>query len=370
MLIFHEGLPGSGKSYESIVKHVIPALKKGRKVFARVNGLNYAKIATLCDISEERCKELLIPIEEEQVMDVHDVVENDSLVVLDELQNFFPSGRGKLSEGITKFVTEHRHRGIDIIAMGQSIADVHNLWRRRTQRKIQFLKLDMVGRKNSYKWTAYQGTLNGKGDIVFHKINSGSTEYEKEYFGSYASHQSDTDNTENYNDDRTNILKTKGVKYGIPAFICVFIYSLYYLFGFFTKTPEVEQQEPIAQSTIATPQPLPETPKALPQEQKKPEPTHADFVQENNHQYEQKLTYLDLRNGLIWDLIVIWYDSTNKVKDRVYYNDLLALGYEVKNVGYGILATKGDYKALYRFKPNLEPNYSIPEDTRNTLASN
>ena len=45
MIIFHEGLPRSGKSYEAMVKHVLEALKQGRKVFAYVEGLNHEKIA-------------------------------------------------------------------------------------------------------------------------------------------------------------------------------------------------------------------------------------------------------------------------------------------------------------------------------------
>lgn len=45
MIIFHEGLPGSGKSYEALVKHIIPSLEKGRKVYARLNGFNYEKVS-------------------------------------------------------------------------------------------------------------------------------------------------------------------------------------------------------------------------------------------------------------------------------------------------------------------------------------
>ncbi|MGU5709180.1 zonular occludens toxin domain-containing protein [Aeromonas hydrophila] len=36
MFIFHEGMPGSGKSYEALVFVIIPALKLGRRVRARI----------------------------------------------------------------------------------------------------------------------------------------------------------------------------------------------------------------------------------------------------------------------------------------------------------------------------------------------
>ena len=57
MFIFHEGLPGSGKSFEAVVNQIIPALKKGRPVYAYINGLNHKKLAELTDKTEEEIKE-------------------------------------------------------------------------------------------------------------------------------------------------------------------------------------------------------------------------------------------------------------------------------------------------------------------------
>ncbi|MDC6258787.1 type II secretion system major pseudopilin GspG [Ralstonia solanacearum] len=65
MLIVHEGLPGAGKTWEAVVKRLIPALQKGRKVYARINGLDHAKIAEVAGVELERVKELLYPSTEE-----------------------------------------------------------------------------------------------------------------------------------------------------------------------------------------------------------------------------------------------------------------------------------------------------------------
>ncbi|MGL6388160.1 zonular occludens toxin domain-containing protein [Aeromonas hydrophila] len=48
MLIFHEGLPGSGKSYEALVSHIIPRLKDGRTVDAYIDraGAHFVDILT------------------------------------------------------------------------------------------------------------------------------------------------------------------------------------------------------------------------------------------------------------------------------------------------------------------------------------
>jgi len=66
MIFFHEGMPRSGKSYESMEKHIIPALAKGRSVDAYLYGLDHEKIAPLAGIDVERCKELLVELTTEQ----------------------------------------------------------------------------------------------------------------------------------------------------------------------------------------------------------------------------------------------------------------------------------------------------------------
>lgn len=58
MLIFHEGLPGSGKSFEACVKHIVPALQKGRKVFAYIEGLNHEKFSEVFELPQGRVKDI------------------------------------------------------------------------------------------------------------------------------------------------------------------------------------------------------------------------------------------------------------------------------------------------------------------------
>lgn len=366
MIIFHEGLPRSGKSYEATKEHLIPALAKKRKVFARINGLNYEKIAELAKLTLEECKELLIHITEEQVHTIYDHVENDALVIIDEIQNFYPSGRSKLSTEITQFVTEHGHRGLDIILMGQSLADVNNLWRRRTQRKIQFLKLDMVGRENSYKWTAFQGVLDAKGEISFTKINSGTKKYDPLYFGAYLSHQPNTENKDNLEDDRLNLLKTNGIRFGLPAALFVAVFAIYHLYGFFTgKDPEKLEQTSV-QSVPGT------TTKVTPGLTTRTEPERSkswDFVQANSEKYSPKLTYLSNYANYIQDFLVIWEDPQGRIIDQLYMNDFKQLGYTFNMKGSGIEAVKGEIKLWFRWLPLQESFGRVPVQTQENLSA-
>ncbi len=244
MLIFHEGLPRSGKSYEAMVKHVLPALKNGRKVFAYVEGLNHEKIAVINEQPLEEIQSLLIQITREQVPEIYKHVEKNSLVLIDELQNFWPNSRGKLSDEMMKFVSEHGHDGIDIIMMGQSFKDCHNAWRRRTERKVQFFKLSAVGRDSNYNWTAYQAIPDDKGEVNYKKVDTGIGKYDSKYFGIYKSHTSDDVNKDHYKDSRFNILSQKKFTVIIPLFILASIYATYYVYRIFKHpNPVVKVQE-------------------------------------------------------------------------------------------------------------------------------
>lgn len=366
MIIFHEGLPGSGKSYEALVKHIIPSLEKGRKVYARLNGFNYEKVSELTGKTVEELESLYTEITEEQVLTVYDIVENDSLLVLDELQNFFPSGRQKLSDEMTRFIAEHRHRGMDIICMGQALADVHTTWKRRTERKISFLKLSMVGMDSKYKWEMYQGSINGvKGDVVFKKIKSGVEKYDSKYFGSYLSHQLTTDNTDVYSDDRVNIFKTKQFMFYIPIFICVIAFAIYFLTSFFngdTQIVNTKSKEP-SNGPVANVQnedaleakylnkKFNEKSKPKPKPSTDPYQRLRDLIQNNN----AMITYEEIYRDRIADLLVVVESTSKQVIDTFTRDELLMLGYRLKKTRLGIEGYRGkDLAVVFRYKPTQQ----------------
>jgi len=265
MLIFHEGLPGSGKSYECVLSHIVPSLSKGREVFAYIEGLNFEKLAELSGITLELCQKLLHQVTREQVYELYKIATPNSLVVIDELQNFFPQGRQKLDENIVRWVSEHRHDGQDIICMGQNFKDCHALFRRRTERKVLFVKLSALGMDKRYQWTAYQAVPQASGDPVYEKINSSIVVYDSKYFGSYASHNSDDISTEHYKDARFNVFRTGLFRFAIPAIFLGSIVAVWYVYGLFHNdkafasdkaAPKKESKviaEPIQKSTASIP---------------------------------------------------------------------------------------------------------------------
>lgn len=179
MIIFYEGLPGSGKSYATIKDWIIPSLKKGRPVYAYIEGLNHELIAELAEIPLGDCQRLLNQIEKDDVLNWHTIASKDSLVIIDEMQDFYPSKRAPLDTATTTAITQHRHNGQDILALGQDLRDVHSLFKRRVDQKILFNKLGALGLTKRYSWKVQKSA----GLERFETISTGTASYDPKYFG-------------------------------------------------------------------------------------------------------------------------------------------------------------------------------------------
>lgn len=368
MLIFHEGLPGSGKSYEALVSHIIPRLKEGRTVDAYIEGLNFEKIAELAEITLEECQDQLKQITREQVPAINEHVRDKSLVIIDESQNFWPTGRQRLPDPIIQFITEHRHRGLDVVLMGQNLNDVHSMWRNRIDKKFVFMKLDAVGQAKRYSWTSYKGSLRPDGQrsrIEFEKLTGGIRQYDPKYFGSYASTTSEDNEMGVYEDDRTNIFKSAKFKYGLPIAALLFIGGLWFaidtMLNFNSKTgaedlakQEAQQHEVASPSSPGQPAPRPEPP---------PKPKVDDLFTQTLESGKPVLTSQTIVNGHLLDAwIEVWDDKDNNITTW-RSADLTQLGWTVVMKSYGLVLTKGKVTMLIR-----ERN-TIPTAKKDSLTS-
>ena len=250
MIIFHEGLPRSGKSYEAVVKHVLPALEGGRHVYARMDGFDdplcLAKIAHVLNKPYEHIEKYLHHLDESQVMHVYDCVQDNALVLLDELQNFWPVGKGALQGPISKFVTEHGHRGIDILAMGQDLRDCHALWKRRVDRKVVFMKLDVLGADSKYKWVMFKAKSGEK----FEQVATGVQSYDPKYFGTYKSHVAQDTNKENYKDSRSVIWNSSSMRWGAVFIVLSVVIGGWYLQKQFNPETTTLYKTPAKQAPV------------------------------------------------------------------------------------------------------------------------
>jgi zona occludens toxin len=363
MIIFHEGLPRQGKSYEACVKQIVPTLKRGREVYAYVDGLDHAKFAEVTGLPLPVIQKLLHQLTKEQIPDVQNHVADNSLVVIDELQDFFPVS-SKLSPGITTFVTQHGHRGIDILAMGQDHRDCHMLWKRRIDTLITFVKRDAIGRPNEYTWTTHK-QKNGK----FVELRTGKGEYEPKYFGLYKSHVDGVTEIDSHEDDRTNIFKSSAFRIWLPAFGLVLLYAAYSLYGFFTdssKIVNVKAKPVTVTETISAPKPVTIETKTAPTPAVKEEPKpkversiqFADFLQQHLTEYRPRLAAIieNKRTGALLAKID-FYDNGSRIYDTFGVKQIEALGYKVTKAEFGVLLTKdGKSYPVTAWPLDISPN--------------
>ena len=338
MIIFHEGLPGAGKSFAVFRDHIVPRLKEGRSCLVYVEGVNHAQLAGIAEISEERCKELLQVITRDQVLQIPRLVKKDQLVVIDEAQNFWPASRKPLAADITQFVTEHRHLGLDIVLMGQVAADVHKLWTGRIDRKLVFLKLDALGADKRYKWFAFKRMPAAGGREKWSQTGTGEEKYDPAYFGCYASHEADVTVKENYKDNRFNIFKSRYFRLVLPAFMIIAMIGAWrtyaYLHPDFSKATKSAAQTmtgtvPLpASNSIAKPSPI--------ATQGKDEPTRVsqdeippDMVERLSKAFRLRLIGTYRSSGQTMNGIIEWRAADNALVNRLTFREIEGMGYSV-----------------------------------------
>ena len=230
MLIFHEGIPRSGKTYEAIAKHLLPAQQQGRHCYVRIDALHFAQLAELAHISLATCQAILHPLDAAQIPELDKIaIPVGAFLIIDELQNYFPDSRKPLSAEMTRFVAEHDHQGLDIVFMGQDLKDCHKIWRRRVNTKINFTKLDMLGAGNHYHWSLSKAI----GPEKFKQVSAGKTAYNKAIFGSYKSFEAGAETAQRYADALQSIWANVAFRKWIPCFLSILAMALYYLYDVF-----------------------------------------------------------------------------------------------------------------------------------------
>lgn len=372
MIVFHEGLPGSGKSYEACVMHIIPALMAGRDVLTNINGINHKKFSDITGIPLPIVQKQLVCIahpecdDEEQRLelvkaDLLEKTKKDSLVVIDEIQDIHPTKRQPLSPEWSKYIASHRHEGLDIVLMGQDKRDVHPIWRRRIQRLLTFNKLQAVGADSSYRWVCLEATSPEK----FKEVSSGIRRYEKQYFGLYLSHTQGTQNKSVYKDDRANILKNKKVQIAFVAFFALGYWGITNTIAFFQpketeaakviNTPRPATQSAQAQPTAAH-QPVTQHAEAHPKAPEPPERPSLDIFDQEARKGRLRLAALMHNKDKLYFRIEIM-DSYSRLMATYDYKALRDLGWTIENRDSGIHLTKQDQ--IYVARPwQLENSYA------------
>ena len=159
------GVPGSGKSYESVVYQTLPALQAGRKVITNLP-LNVDKFAEL-DPAFPALIELRNPtVDNPRPFSRLDDYQFDwrgpdgggPLFIIDECHFSLP--RGSTPRDIEEWFSMHRHYLVDVILITQSYGKVSKSICELVQNAIVLRKNSTLGHSKSYRRQVRDGLRN------------------------------------------------------------------------------------------------------------------------------------------------------------------------------------------------------------------
>lgn len=187
------GAPGSGKSYEAVVYHVLPALMRGRKVITNLP-LDLDKLASidpgylpLIEVRDTVGRGLREDGSPARVFSMVEDYKDDwrhpegfgPLFIIDECHFCLP--KIGTSRAVDEWFSMHRHFNVDVLLITQSAAKISIAIRDLVQVCYKVRKAHALGKPNHYIRRVFDGI---RGSV----ISEGERPYKPEFFGLYKSH--------------------------------------------------------------------------------------------------------------------------------------------------------------------------------------
>lgn len=373
MLVFNEGVPRAGKSYDAVKNHILPALKKGRRVYARLNGLRHDKIAAHLGLAESDVRAQLVLVDTKEVVSAFSCSQDDTgkwcipdhfkdaLVVIDEVHEFYVNERKPLSPEVENFWALLGQNGGDAVIMTQWINRLHSAVKARIERKNTFQKLTAVGSKSRYRVTFFHTTSPGK----YEKVGGQTLKYDPAIFPLYDGYAPGAENTEVYEEGGKTVWAAMAVR-GV-IFLVLGGIGLYFFAGFFLKSKPKSEPAPRASTQDAARRSQPVAHGAgetVQGEPAAPEPERdplADLTTEQR--YVADLGEKGrIRLALIAQVAgedrgwVQWISTeSNEIIEQLDIRQLRALGYEVAVESYGLRLSAGSHVTVATAWPYNAP---------------
>ncbi len=145
MIELYEGVPGSGKSYYAVAEKFLPAVRKGRRIYLYVEGLYLDRLALFTGIPlAELQQQITVWGDPLDVLTMHQHVEPQSLVLIDEAQTVFRSLE-RVDKSLLRWLETHRHYGVDVLVCCQDYKQMSCGVTRLVEATVKFRKLALVG---------------------------------------------------------------------------------------------------------------------------------------------------------------------------------------------------------------------------------
>lgn len=313
-----EGIPGSGKSYEAVAFHILPALKSGRKVITnlplqidQIRAINPDWAALIevrkfpqpirgaWDADAASRGEMAFRLFEDghtenppdvpvfgHVWDFYDEWRGEGgigpLYVVDECHNAWPKGLmpPKELKEVIQWAKLSRHFGADVIGITQSWRDVHGSLSILLASLIKLRKADILGKKGEYIRRVHGGYRGAE-------LSRETRKYDPTIFPFYKSHtQGQTVQEAGLSDVSPKIVKIKRAAYAFLTVGAAFVIWAFWPkegYSFWgMKLPDV----PKAEQTIKNEQGLELVPLNLPASQQQAVAASAAVASEPENEEE------------------------------------------------------------------------------------
>ena len=228
MIICMMGWPGGGKSYDAMCK-VLDNIQMGRNVYTNIDGCDDKTCQemhkTLTGLSDLDYQTTFHFLTDEQVFHFWDFVKPGSLIVIDEIHEYF-SNRDwdtQKNKDFVKWAATHRHSGFDLVMLTQHVEKVDKHVRSCVEWTYEYRKINFLGSfvKNRYLVYAFQGDSSET-----RCISKRTKTYKRNIFGAYKSYVT-IDMKEQGFMKHVNILKHP-VFFAIPIVLVFAIYMLFH----------------------------------------------------------------------------------------------------------------------------------------------
>jgi zona occludens toxin len=387
MLVFNEGVPRAGKSFDAVRTHILASLKAGRRVYARLNGLDHEKIAAHLGMPVADVRALLVLVESGQVKTFFAAQQDasgawfipddlkDALFVIDECHEFYVSTRDALAPEVEQFFALHGQNGMDGVLLSQWYKRLHVAIRARIERKNVFQKLTAAGMKGSYRVNFFQTVAPDK----FESTGGETRKYDPKIFPLYSGYAPGAENDEVYSEGGRTIWHALRLRAMI--IVPIGLVSAWYLVHFFTGgakfTKDANATEIHATQAAAPAQGVAGKVAA---QVAPPRPAYtaqqayvADLATKGRIRLAARI---ESERGTVG--LIEWVDSAGIVVDRLTTRQLSSLGWNANFLPFGVelsaagqsaIATawplnvplRDDAPRLYNLSPEQEPSGAAAE---------
>jgi len=194
MICLITGVPGSGKSLALTKRFIIPALKKGRRIYTNIDGLNDSApnpyilaLSFASGVPPEDVEKLIFKFPSKDFNKVLMDMPASAIAIIDEAQIFwnardFASDKNK---EVLPYFQKHRHYGHDVILATQHFEQLDSGIRRLAEVHYRLKRLKNVGLSKVIKVSVFNQGISIEGKPVAHEAWS----IDRSIFGCYKSYE-------------------------------------------------------------------------------------------------------------------------------------------------------------------------------------